>query len=556
MHRDRLVARFAALGATETVETSGPKAGVTRPSRLAELTAQVRNEPLLAGFVIAAIAVRVLFWVYTERVWEDAYITATHARNVFEGIGLTHHATEPRVHGFTSALSVLIPLVGETLGRGILSLRIASLVAAVFTLVFAYRSARLLGVGTGPLVFLLAFLAFDQQQVFFGMAGMETQVATAILLAGFYYVLTDRPTHVGVLLGAGILARPDLVLWAAAALAALIFRRHRPFPWWKPVAATAVVLAPWLVFTTLYYGTPVPHTVIAKNLYPNVGLGDLPTLGEIVDYSAHWWRSFAPFYENTFVTATPVPKFLLQQLATLFIVLAIGGVWVHRRNRAVLAAAAFVLAFVLYRTVARLPIYFAWYLPPFTALCALFASLALSHLTRHWRKLSTAMSLSLAAAYAVHIPFTYPLERRVQRDIEVAVRARVGHFLHDNMKPGQSVVFEPVGYFGWFGGPDKTYLDFPGLTSKRAEKVLAAAEPGDRTLALLVEKLDPEWMVLRPGELGFFQDSHPALLKRYEQAADFSAPATLDLTRGGVSYLSIDTRFLVLRKVGAPWEPG
>jgi hypothetical protein len=53
---------------------------------------------------------RLTFWFYTGRVWEDALITRTAARNVWEGVGLTHHASEPHVHGVTSPLGSKVPV--------------------------------------------------------------------------------------------------------------------------------------------------------------------------------------------------------------------------------------------------------------------------------------------------------------------------------------------------------------------------------------------------------------------------------------------------------------
>src|SRR4051794_4994836 len=60
--------------------------------------------PALA--IAGAVAVRIFFWAYTQRRYEDALITLTHAVNAVDGLGLTHHPGEGRVHGFTSAVSV------------------------------------------------------------------------------------------------------------------------------------------------------------------------------------------------------------------------------------------------------------------------------------------------------------------------------------------------------------------------------------------------------------------------------------------------------------------
>jgi hypothetical protein len=59
------------------------------------ITRTLRDNPILAAFLALALVARLTFWLYTGRVWEDALITITAARNVWEGVGLTHHASEP-----------------------------------------------------------------------------------------------------------------------------------------------------------------------------------------------------------------------------------------------------------------------------------------------------------------------------------------------------------------------------------------------------------------------------------------------------------------------------
>ena len=79
---------------------------------------------------LIAIAVRLFFWFYTQRTWEDALITVQHAENAVRGLGLNHDPIGPPVHGFTSALSVLVPLLGEVIHRGF-GLPLLKLVSAI-----------------------------------------------------------------------------------------------------------------------------------------------------------------------------------------------------------------------------------------------------------------------------------------------------------------------------------------------------------------------------------------------------------------------------------------
>src|SRR6266850_6720784 len=71
---------------------------------------QARSDAMLWGFITAAVLARLIFWLISNRMFEDGLTTITHSRNVPLGLGLVHHAGEGNVHGFTSALGVLIPL--------------------------------------------------------------------------------------------------------------------------------------------------------------------------------------------------------------------------------------------------------------------------------------------------------------------------------------------------------------------------------------------------------------------------------------------------------------
>ena len=66
----------------------------------------------------------------------------------------------------------------------------------------------------------------------------------------------------------------------------------------------------------------------------------------------------------------------------------------------------------------------------------------------------------LALAYAIHIPFTLPLEAGVQHEIEDPVRDQVGRYLGEVAKAGETIVTEPSGYVGYY--TNATLLDYPG----------------------------------------------------------------------------------------------
>lgn len=188
-----------------------------------------RSHWLAIIFGTLALVIRIVFWVYTGRVWEDGYITLTAVRNVWLGHGLTCQVSQPRLFCFTSPLGVLIPLLPEGIHQGLLAMRLSSLVASVIAVVYAHRLCTRVGVSKVAEGFALAFIALDHSQVFFGMAGMETQVATAIILASAYYVYIRSWRATGITCGLALLARPDLVLWVVPVCLAVLVWDRRAF---------------------------------------------------------------------------------------------------------------------------------------------------------------------------------------------------------------------------------------------------------------------------------------------------------------------------------------
>ena len=506
-----------------------------------------------------------MFWATTNRMFEDGLTTITHARNVPLGLGLVHHPGEGHIHGFTSALGVLVPLVGELIheGWGMAAMRIASLVFVCVALVYARLLARDLGMGPFPTAFVLAYLALDQNQIFYGMAGMETQVAVAILLAGVHHVRRAEFIPAGVWLGLAPLVRPEFVLWVAPALVFLAVIDRR-----RAVVSTgiaAAVAAPWVVFATLYYGSPIPNTIVAKStiypIPPFVSGGSLTpwfdwltaqVSGHIVILLYH----LEPFREVWATVATPLPEAALMAVAIATLYFVVLGFMAARRMRDMWPATAFVFLFFAYRIYFIPAInYYDWYWPPFLAVVMLFAALGMQRMSATVSVAPKTVAVALAVAFALHMPFSFPVERKVQL-VEDQVRTNVGLYLRANVQPGESVVSESAGYIGFYGGA-KLY-DYPGLTSKTSVRALQAMPPDRRAITDLIATLQPDWLVLRPWELDQLRQQFPDVAAEYQVQKVFEVSgvpeATLD-RRGaagvdfaGYSQYDVDMKFTVLKK--------
>ena len=530
-----------------------------------------RNEPLLIAFMAGAVLARIAFWVISNRMFEDGLTTITHARNVPLGLGLVHHAGEGNVHGFTSALGVLIPLAGELVheGSGIFTMRIASLVAVCVALVYARLICRDLRLGTFPTAFVLAYLAFDQNMIFYGMAGMETQVAVAVILGGVYHVRRHDVVASGLWLGLAPLARPEFLLWVAPAIAYLALRNTRLAA--RTAAIAGGIVLPWIVFTFLYYGSPIPNTIIAKstvNPTPPILAGGsvLPWIGwlagQVTGHIALLLYHLEPFHEVWSTAAAPLPGPVLVVIAVVVADLFVIGLWASRGIQDFWPVTAFLALFFAYR-VYFLPVlaYYDWYLPPFLALVMIVVAIGLQRVIAAAPKAvpaSKAVATALAVVFAIHMPFSFVVEAKVQT-VEDQVRTNVGEYLKANVQPGQSVVSESAGYIGFYSNV-KLY-DYPGLTSPTSVHALQKLPPDRRDVAHLIDVLKPDWLVLRPWELDSLRQKFPDTASLYAVNRVFELPGEPEsrLNMDGASTVSFaglvetesDEKFIVLKRVGA-----
>ena len=504
----------------------------------------LRANPLLLTFLVIAVVLRLTFWVYTDRIWEDSLITITAARNVWEGNGLTHHVSEPRVHSFTSPISVLIPLVGIPFHAGLTMLRLSSVAGAVAAVYFGYRIGVLLNFHWAAQLLVLTYLSCDQLQIFFGMSGMETQVVTAIGLATIYFFMQKSWRALGYWCGLASISRPEFVVFLLPLIGLALLLSHR-----KAIVTVAARGLPfaigWYGFATLYYGSPVPHTIVAKSLNFQYGFRTTPWQ-EMWDFTIKSWRDYAPFLEFWPASHAPVPANLLTGIVLVMVALfLIGWLLSARRSAVVFLCGAIFASFFAYRSLTVMNSYFMWYLPPFVALAFLVAGFGVSMLCRRLPPIGIATGVAIGIVYAAHLPFSLPLDRQVQKEIEEPVRVKTGRILNGLMTANDTVVLEPLGFIGWeiF---NKTVYDFPGLGSKIAAR--AAQDPAHRSLVGLVDALQPTFLCFRPREIRRLEHEFPETAAKYSLVTTIRTPSPVRLSWLGYQYVVLDDEFRILRR--------
>ncbi len=480
-------------------------------------TALVRSlhldDPWLVGLMAVAFLLRLVFWIYTGRTWEDALITVLHSENFYHGLGLTHFKIDdPRpLHGFTSPISVLVPLLADRfhVGWGLPFQKLLSLLAGPVAAWFGYRILRdyLAPFSTAAAVLGGGYLAIEHHQILWGMAGMETQLATAILLASMYFLLSGNLRACAITAGLCLLARPDFVLWTAIATTATAFAsyRRRDFnPLLTFALLVCAVYGPWLIFTTLYYGSPIPNTVIAKTLgYPGYW-ETAPSFRWLLKYAARVFRTdlaapLEPVFGGNGTGFTPlIAGYWLERLCLAIVAFGFIAEIVRRRWSfwTVYAFAAALAGFLTFRA----PLRFGWYAMPLCAVLALLLAKGVADLAgllpnKVGATLAWLLTVAYLASFAVVLPTTFRAERNIQELVENKVRIAIGEYLsHTPIET--TIAGEPLGFIGYYSR--RTYYDYPGLCSRKVVAWLQAHKyPRVFKNLQVYSYLRPDYLVLR-----------------------------------------------------------
>jgi arabinofuranosyltransferase len=452
---------------------------------------------LVAGAVLLALVVRLLAG---PRTIDDAYITFRYARNLAEGLGFVYNPGQPVLGTTTPFYTVLMSLVW------LLGLHDLPAVALLFNaLADAGTAALLYGLGLrlgrSRIVAVGVALAWavSPMSVTFAIGGMETSVVILFLVASFAAYVAGRTRLSAAVMALAVLTRPDALiaaglLFADMGLRPLLARdsgplvaRLRRLPWTE-VAIFAALLAPWALFATLYFGSPLPQSVQAK-----VRAYHLDQFSALIRLLQHL---STPFFEHEvfgrFWPALGLPLYLVLYL--------VGGLRQVRRAGRALPLVLYPLAYVVVFSVAN-PLIFRWYLAPplpfyfLGILVGLYAILT-DLVRRLGRERAGAWAVGLGIAllllsslnaYTLHPDHgpDRPAPEMAWFKLELLYR-QAAEQVKPRLQPGDVVAAGDIGAVGWYTGAP--ILDTVGLISPEAVPYY----PLDPSLMVITYAMSPD----------------------------------------------------------------
>lgn len=516
----------------------------------------------------AAVVLALLFAMYTNRVWEDYYITFRSSKNLATGNGLVYNVGD-RLHTFTSPLGVLLPAISSFvtgnqsdtaalwLFRGMCA---AAFGGAATLLVSLMRKLAWPAIASGLLAVLLIT---DAKSLDFTINGMETAFMLLFLAYALWAHLSPGPRqwcHLGGAWAGLMWTRPDSFIYIGLiAIGCWLFnrpdntggdRRQQIGLFLKAGLLTTALYSPWLIWAGWYYGTPVPHTIVAKAAMTAEGEALQKFLHGVWQLPYLIWKG-ATAGEGTFLPSYYVfptwPEWSLPFGRVLAIITSL--LWIVPRLRLECRIASFAYFFAI-SYLSFVPYFpFPWYLPATTLLAWVALAGAAGQLWQlnkaPLRWILGAGSITLIAAISSLTVAAAKQARAQQTYVEDGNRRLIGEWLREHSKTGDTVFMEPLGYIGFFSGL-KTY-DWPGMSNR---EVPAAAKLLGNDWSKIITYLKPDWLVLRADNREDLSQIAPNLAaKHYKRVKEFDRRADIEkLDIAGRNLLLFDSHFAVYQR--------
>ena len=518
----------------------------------------VQRLPMLAAGL--AVATCLGFALFTGHTWEDYYITFRSSLNLATGHGLVYQPGE-RLHTFTSPLGTLLPALfalggGDATTRALWCFRLVSASALAGAIWLAARAMLRDALAPFAVGVIALLWALDPKLVDFAINGMESAFVVLFVVITWNALASGAaPWRVAGGFAGLQWTRPDgFIYFGALVVAWWCFRppanhepaRERFVRLFRGAALGLALYLPWIVIAWSYYGTPIPHTITAKDtngsalellqlalLYPWHLLFGHTTLHEV----------FMPAY--FYLGGWPENLLWVSRFFAVGAVLACAWPAVQAPGR--IAAGAFFLGGLYLKPIPGSP----WYYPGWQALALIAWAYLIEALWRRAPRLHSGVRVVAGTLIAIEAALLIAVAwqmRAQQTIIEEGQRITIGRWLKAHARAGERVYLESLGYIGFFSG--LKMFDYPGLASA---EVVAAHHAGAKPHAQIIAAVRPDWIVLRPHERNEVLNTLPLLLEvDYRLVRVFDAQAAINAVTvlPGRGFLNFDSVFYLYARTG------
>jgi hypothetical protein len=328
-----------------------------------------------------------------------------------------------------------------------------------------------------PAAGMLVALVFGLSPLLHLTIGSEMCTYLALVLAGLFACRRSCLTLGAILLAFAAILRPEGLV-AGIVLAVSLWLRQRPIAW-RPVAIYAGLVAVYYLGLWLYFGSPVPVTLLAKQQQSRV------------DASIPFW---ARFLSLVHAHARQPLYWLHGALA------ALGAVQVRRvaRHWAVLLAWS-LMSFLLFTDL--LVTGYLWYYAPLVPAFAVLVAEGMRALSNGLVRIRLPHALQAVTLVVLIAGLLVPLladdlSLAWRPDPRTPVYEEIGRWIADHSLPNATVGALEVGIIGYYA--QRRVVDFGGLIQPEVARHLGLSGSYAETAAWAIGQQRPDYVALDP----------------------------------------------------------
>lgn len=430
----------------------------------------MRTRAVLTYLVIVCM---ILIAASRDRAYDDPFITYRYAQNVRAGLGFVYNPGQ-RVLSTTTPLYTLVlaslglvwsdlPALSNVIG--IVSLTVCGLF--VYRLGLALGNARAGAIGA---------LLFPLSPLMVSTIGAETCFYTMLVVGALGLQSEQKYGGAMVVAALATLTRSDGVLVAGVLLLDYIFR-HRRLPW-SVALVYCFAIAPWYLFSWVYFGSPFPVTLLAKQQQGQMAIS----------------QSFAAGFRDLLVSRLQSRWNLPGALLFL-----LGWYTISTKASRWLLILAWGCTYFVGYLLLGVSRYF-WYYAPLVPVGVVGVGMGVSWLWTWCGRRSPAVARVLLRAALVAAVMLPQVRATVlassYRDPRASIYRDVGTWLAVNTPPDALVGTLEVGIIGYYAG--RQMVDFAGLIQPEVAEQMTRDTTYDDTAHWAVGTYSPDYVVVNP----------------------------------------------------------
>jgi hypothetical protein len=408
-----------------------------------------------SAIIFLTLIFNIIWIVYTNYTEDDAYITFRFAQQLANGNGFVYNIGQP-IYGTTTPLFTFLMAfwIRFISSDAALCGHLFGLLSLFGAQIFLWITLKNIGRPILDQAAALLAVTFSSKLLFMSSQGMEMPL-TLFLMAISWYTFSKRKYFLcGLFCGLLVLTRMDLFLLPLVLFGFAFLNDKKQSL--LLAAGGALIYGPWLVFATLYFGSPIPYTVTAKwvayNQFDTTSF--LSHAKTILEY-------LSPFDMLT------KAKFIGPIFYFLPILLAIWkGKLLEKQEIKILAVFA-VIEFV-WLTFTRATFFTRYFVPLLWSLVILFG-LSMALIWQHvkdgdiskWVFIIGLIIVGVGIGGTGRTYINYLHDRQYYR--YERSHKLVGLWLRDHSDPSSTVLLEPLGYIGYFS--QRIMIDTVGLVT-------------------------------------------------------------------------------------------